>query len=132
MDIFSHGIAGAATGTAFGKPLTGAALAMLPDIMLLGKRRPAPTQLYNVTHSLLFIIITSLIGQLWDYGAFVFWVLISHIILDLPTHGKQWGPCLLYPLQKRFSFGQEWEFFNRSWLTGMLLTIIWSCIWVLI
>lgn len=135
MDIFSHALAGAATGWAFGHPVLGAAVAALPDAVLGLRRRAAPTIAYNLTHSLLGLwaatVVASLFG--WQVAATVFLALLSHLVLDMPTHGPHWAPPLLYPwLPNRFSAGSEWEFFNRSWQRGLNLTLAWVLTWLLV
>lgn len=133
MDVFSHATAGACTGLAFGRPVLGAAIAAAPDLMLLGKRVARPPALYNFTHSLLFLGLATALGMLFDSGLFVAAVLLSHLVLDLPTHGEQWAPPLLYPFRKtRFSMGEEWEFFNVPWIIGFLITLTWCEIWLLL
>ena len=126
MDIVSHAVAGAATGHIFGQPLLGAAIAVLPDLMLFGPRRKEPPFLYDVTHSLLCVVVLGALGGL--LGTWLpLWALLSHLALDLPTHGPRWAPVLAFPLSRqRYSFGEEWEWGSRSWFNGLALTIIWS------
>lgn len=129
MDILSHAAAGAATGALFGQPALGAFVAVVPDIVLLGERRAVPTAAYNWTHSVAFAVACTVwaaaIGSS-HLASLVALCLLSHLVLDLPTHGEQWGPTLLYPYSdKRFSMGEEWEFFNFSWWRGLCLTGIW-------
>lgn len=131
MDIVSHALAGAATGIAFGRPVAGAVFGVMPDLVLGIRRKFSPTPAYDLTHSLSFVFACG--GLWWALGGT--WVavfaLLSHIVLDLPTHGKQWAPVLLYPLhRKRFSYGVEWEWFSISWWRGLVLTIIWSSLWI--
>jgi len=130
MDILSHAIAGACTGAAFGRPGLGAAIAVLPDIPLVGKRRDKPPVIYVVLHSLPFVVVASLVGSLWGFGVLCFFCLLSHIILDLPTHGKRWAPTLLWPWKRKLIYWEEWEFFNKPWMWGLLLTVLWSNLWI--
>jgi membrane-bound metal-dependent hydrolase YbcI (DUF457 family) len=126
MDIVSHAIAGASAGAVFGRPVLGAVFGVIPDVVLGITRKTAPGAAYDVTHSLLFVLAISLLCAKLDTWAPVLAVL-SHIVLDLPTHGSGWAPPLLYPIcQRRFSYGEEWEWFNRSWWRGLVITIIWS------
>jgi hypothetical protein len=128
VDIFSHALAGAATGLPFGHPVLGAVVAALPDAVLGLHRRAAPTTAYNLTHSLLGLwaatVVASLLG--WEVATTVCLALLSHLALDMPTHGKQWAPPLLFPWwHHRFSAGSEWEFFNASWWYGFKITLLW-------
>ena len=132
MDIFSHALAGAATGATFGRPLLGATFAVLPDLVLGIKRVDKPSKVYILTHSLLFVgvvwlILYLYIGQVEACCSAL--ALISHIALDIPTHGSAWAPRLFYPFSDHpFSMsceGEEWEWFNHVWLDGFFLTIAW-------
>lgn len=129
MDIVCHAIAGAAVGYAFNEPLWGAIGGIFPDIVLGIRRRALPTGLYNFTHSVIGVWVMGCAGcWLGDSPAFLL-ALISHVLLDLFTHGPTWAPPLAWPYLGRYSFGQEWEYFNNSWCTGAGLTILWSIIW---
>lgn len=132
MDIVSHAVAGAAVGHAFGQPLLGAAFGILPDIVLGIRRRAAPTAAYNLTHSLPFTAgAGALCALLWATPVPAL-ALLSHLLLDVPTHGKQWAPTLFYPFSsERFGFGEEWEFFSPCWWMGLLITFVWSVAWIL-
>jgi len=133
MDIFTHAAVGAATGAAFGRPVLGALVAMLPDLgyMLHAnflERLRVPPKVYDFGHSLLFVLLASLLAwALFDGGtaAVVGLALLSHLWLDIPTHGPTWGVRLLYPLQWRYGWGVEWEFFNRSWAEGFVWGLVW-------
>lgn len=128
MDVFSHAVAGAASGAVFGRPLLGAMFGVLPDVVLGLRRREFPNALYNLSHSMFFLLPVGLVSVLLGTGAPLLAVL-SHITLDLPTHGGRWAPSLLYPLKaRRYSLGAEWEWFNASWRRGFLLTLIWSAV----
>jgi hypothetical protein len=132
MDIISHAIAGACTGAAFGEPIAGAIWGVLPDLVLGVRRRFHPTILYNITHSLTFIGLCGFIGVM-VFGSWTpAFSLLSHIALDLPTHGTVWAPPLFYPFKRRYSLGKEWEWFSLSWGIGLAITIVWSSIWLLI
>lgn len=127
MDVFSHALAGAATGSLFGHPIAGAFIAAAPDMVLSLKRRENPSILYNITHSILGISAATYIGFLFGVAPLVVACLISHIFLDLPTHGSKWAPPLFYPFWKvRVSMGEEWEWFNASWWVGFGITLLWS------
>lgn len=135
MDAVIHALVGAVTAYSLGAdPTVGAAIAVAPDLPLGIKRKVTPARAYDVTHSGAFAIATSLaalavLGSL--YAHVILACLTSHIVLDLPTHGKIWAPPLLYPLsKKRFSFGEEWEWFNRSWWQGLYLSTAWCMIWI--
>ena len=132
MDIVTHAVTGAATGLVFGRPITGALIAVSPDIVLGIKRRDLPSIAYNVTHSGCFVLLlatgVSLVLSL-ELGLLVAFSLLSHIVLDMNTHGKQWAPPLLYPFNNyRDSYGDDWEWFNRPWWTGLFSAILWSAI----
>lgn len=131
MDIVSHAISGAAMGAAFGRPLEGALFAILPDMVLPIKRIYKPIARYNLSHSLLTIL--PLGAALWAFtGSPVALIaLLSHVALDIPTHGPKFAPTLFYPVsEKRFSYGSDWEFFSPSWWAGLTLTILWSIAWL--
>lgn len=127
MDVFSHAIAGACTGAVVGRPLLGAALAVLPDVAAVGPRRLHPGALYNLTHSLLFLALVPALASLWGFGGLAYFCIVSHLILDMPTHGDDWAPTLMWPSKFRYSIGHdEWEWFNETWWFGLLLTFLWS------
>jgi membrane-bound metal-dependent hydrolase YbcI (DUF457 family) len=131
MDVVSHAIAGACVGQAFGQPVLGAAFGVLPDVVLGVRRQKLPSTAYNATHSLTFVAGAGLAGWLvWGTLAPLLAVL-SHILLDFPTHGPRWAPTLLYPFSsERFGIGSEWEWFNKTWWLGLGLTAIWSLTWL--
>jgi membrane-bound metal-dependent hydrolase YbcI (DUF457 family) len=131
MDIFSHAIVGAATGALFGHPIAGAIAATLPDLVLGIKRKYAPTEWYDLTHSpiptslLLYGPATSFTLD-WQLGVCLVLCYWSHIFLDVFTHGENWAPKLFAPIShKRYSFGDDWEWFNSSWRKGLALSIGW-------
>lgn len=131
MDIFNHALAGAATGSYYGKPIVGACVAIVPDLVLGVSRKLTPPKLYDITHSLIFTAFLGYLYWLYDGTGLIFFVLLSHILLDLPTHGETWAPPLLYPFSnKRFSLGYEWEWFSVSWWVGLLLTFAWIILWI--
>ena len=132
MDIFSHALAGAATGFAFNNPILGAVIAVTPDIPIFGPRKENPPLLYKFTHSILFLIIGVIVGSFYNVGALVFYCLFSHLLLDIPTHGPVWAPRLLWPYGGIMVAAKEWEFFNRTWYYGLALTVTWSTLWILI
>lgn len=125
MDLVTHALTGASTGAVFGRPILGAVLGVLPDLVLPLRRLPAPPLRYAFTHSLLFLLIATAIGVYFELGLLVFFALGSHLVLDVPTHGPTWAPRLLFPTPHRFSGGEEWEFFNDAWHRGFALTLIW-------
>ena len=129
MDLLTHAAVGAATGLPFGRPILGAFAAVVPDLVLGPWRKAAPTPLYDCTHSLWFVAFGGIAACAAGpgVGAVVALALLSHLVLDLPTHGPDWAPPLLLPYSKRrFSFGKEWEFFNSSWYIGLNIATIWS------
>lgn len=136
MDIISHAVAGAATGLAFGDPVLGALVAMFPDIPLLFRERlKKPPEFYVFTHSLFFLFGVSglLIWYDGHLGYLVFFCTLSHLVLDIPTHSSTWAPKLLMPFSNvHFSHFKEWELFNASWYNGLILTIIWCIIWLIV
>lgn len=126
MDIVSHALAGAAAGAVVGHPVAGAVLGVLPDAVLGIKRRQEPNTAYNVTHSLLFVAVCWMLEQMLFGTSVSLIALMSHLLLDIPTHGKKWAPPLLYPFDDiRFSLGEEWEWFSPSWNGGLVITSIW-------
>lgn len=117
MDVISHAVAGASVGSAFGRPVLGAVFGVIPDVVLGIHRKAAPNIGYDFTHSLAFVLVVALVCVTL-LGTWVpVLAVLSHILLDLPTHGLKWAPPLLYPLsRKRYSFGNtEWEWFNYTW-----------------
>ena len=130
MDIVTHAVVGASTGALFGRPVLGALVAAAPDLVLGLQRKVKPTRAYNYTHSALFALACTLAAALlgsWPLGALVGLCLLSHLVLDVPTHGRVWAPPLLYPYSvKRYSmFLYEWEFFNVAWAVGLGVSIVW-------
>ena len=133
MDIISHAVAGAAVGTAFGHPIMGALFGVLPDLVLGVDRHINPPTAYNATHSATFVAGVGLLAGVGLWSVVPALALLSHILLDLPTHGKRWAPPLLYPFsERRYSMGTEWEWFNRSWWQGLALTLAWSLAWLFV
>ncbi len=134
MDIVSHAVAGAAVGAAYGRPVLGAVCGVLPDLVLLTpKRLTLPPARYSATHSALFVAGAGVLGWLAFATVVPLLAVLSHILLDLPTHGRRWGPQLLYPFSHRvYSYGTEWEWFNRSWRQGLVLTLLWSLAWLFV
>ena len=132
MDVISHAIAGAASGYMFGHPILGAAIGVLPDLCLIGKRRVHPTPLYRFTHSLGFMLVLLFLSQLLTNSGDIGWTVAvawaSHVYLDVPTHGSVWAVRLLYPNEDVYYEAEEWEFFNNAWKFGFALTIIWSTV----
>jgi membrane-bound metal-dependent hydrolase YbcI (DUF457 family) len=131
MDIVSHALAGAAAGAAFGRPFLGAFFGVLPDVVLGIKRRAVPSLAYDFTHSLAGLFVLGFVGTLLTGSIVPQIAIISHLVLDIPTHGEQWAPPLLFPFDRhRFSYGgEEWEWFNPVWCFGFLITMVWSSIW---
>lgn len=133
MDIITHAVTGAFTGMVFNRPLAGAIIAVTPDIVLGIRRRALPNFLYNVTHSAGFVLLLATgVWLVYADGSLALLVaaaLASHIVLDMHTHGKDWAPPLLFPLTDyRDSFGNDWEWFNRSWWLGLITATLWSSI----
>jgi len=132
MDIITHAVVGAATGQAFGQPLLGAVIAVLPDLSLTSiKRRSTPTQLYKLVHSPLFIAIICLglyaIGVTQAGLIYAAWM--SHFVLDFFTHGSTFAPRFFYPLSDfHVTEFEEWEFFNYHWWMGLLVSVYWVII----
>lgn len=133
MDIITHAVAGAYTGSFFGHPIAGAIAGIAADLPIMRvKRYPSPPPAYNATHSLAAAVIVGIAGYALYGNAGLFLAYLSHLYLDLFTHGKEWGSMLLYPLPKRFSFMPEWEFFNSSFYLGLFLAVLWSVLLCLI
>ncbi len=135
MDIVTHALTGAATGAAFGRPLLGAVVAVVPDSALwLRPRLARPPALYRAAHTLLAAwsagIITLLLTA--DNGAIagcVLWAWLSHIVLDFFTHAGEWAVRPFYGMSNWHpKIFQEWEWLNRSWWLGLTIAIIWSTI----
>lgn len=134
MDIISHAVAGASVGFAYGRPILGAFCGVFPDLVLGVDRHINPPEPYNATHSLTFVALVGIAGALALGSAVPFLAVLSHIILDYPTHGPRWAPTLFYPMSKaRFGHGlQEWEWGNATWWRGLVLTLIWSLAWLFV
>lgn len=135
MDIITHALAGAATGAAFGRPLLGAVVAVVPDSALwLRPRQARPPAAYRAAHGLLAPCLAGSVAMMLfgpAISALVFFAWLSHIVLDIPTHGADWSPRLFWPDERPvFTKFQEWEWFNRSWWLGLALTAIWSITWL--
>lgn len=135
MDVITHAIAGAATGAAFGRPLLGAVVAVVPDSALwLRPRLACPPAAYRAAHGLLAPCLAGSVAMMLfgpAIAALVFFAWLSHIVLDIPTHGEEWSPRLFWPDGRSVFIGfEEWEWFNRSWWRGLAIAIIWSSIWL--
>lgn len=129
MDIVSHAIAGASVGYAFNEPFHGAVAGIFPDLCLGIKRKAYPTPLYDFTHSVIGVwILGCALCVIGDSPAAMI-ALASHVFLDLFTHGPTWAPMLAWPGYGRYSFGEEWEYFNDSWYRGATITLLWSAAW---
>lgn len=130
MDIVTHVLVGAVSGAVCGLPVpVGGLIAAAPDLPLIGKRRQTPPKLYRFTHSLWFTAIVIpfyLYDTSWGNGALL--ALLSHYVIDLPTHGKLWAPRLLWPSDQILICWREWEFFNTSWFVGLAVSIIWCAL----
>lgn len=130
MDVLSHAAAGAATGSFYGRPLLGALIAVIPDLVLPMQRVLMPPRAYKLTHNLAFVTAAALLSPP-GFRGLVFWCLLSHLFLDFFTHGEEWAPRLLYPWSDaRVSPFGEWEWFNRTWWAGFCLTLNWSIVWL--
>lgn len=135
MDIITHAVVGAITGAAFGHPAIGAFVGVLPDSALwLRPRLALPPTLYRAAHGGLAPLFASavclpFVGLQISLVIFSAWV--SHIILDIPTHGPTWSPRLFWPDERViFDNFEEWEFFNRSWFLGYFISTIWCALWL--
>lgn len=114
----THAVVGACTGNVFGRPFVGAMVAVLPDLVLGVKRRKFPNKAYKITHSWIGLLVCAFAP------GYIFWPYLSHILLDIPTHGKDWAPRLFYPSSICIP-ASEWEFFNISWWIGLILAFLW-------
>lgn len=130
MDIVTHAITGAATGLAFGHPALGAIVAVLPDTVLGVTRRSAPNTAYNVTHAPFPMCIALAVGFApFGLAGCAIAAYISHIVLDLPTHGGRWAPKLFAPFSyRRISIGDDWEYYNGPWWVGAIIATLWSAL----
>lgn len=135
MDIISHAVAGAATGAVFGHPLTGAVVAVLPDLPIFGKRKATPPTLYKFSHSLLAVVLVGLIGSTVGLavGLAAGFAYLSHILLDSITHSETWAPKWLWPSVVNVNPpSDEWEFFNAPWWRGFEITLVYSVLCLLV
>jgi hypothetical protein len=131
MDVFTHALVGAVTGSTWGHPVLGAVVAVLPDLPIwYGKRRATPPAAYKALHSytlaLAFGLLTYLLVGV-AAGATVFACWLSHLALDIPTHGPTWAPRLVWPSDWHLPCKeeQEWEWLNRSWWIGFCYSLFW-------
>lgn len=136
MDLATHALLGAVIGAKLGSPWLGAVVAVLPDVALGARRRALPNAGYNTAHSLLVLISIGGVLAFFPIPVKIYWTIMlawgSHILLDYPTHGKDWAPQTFYPICKtRHSFGGEWEFFNSEWFAGLLFTLCFISLMVL-
>lgn len=129
MDIITHAVVGAASGAVFGHPVVGAIYGVLPDLFASIKRKLEPGPAYRLAHSFTGLSIMLLFwlptGELNLLGA-AFLAYLSHIVLDLTTHGPAFAPRLFWPCGFVLYSGKEWEWFNSSWCFGLLLAFYWS------
>ncbi len=140
MDVVVHAIVGAGTGAAFGRPILGAVVAILPDMPLWFRRRQAkPPYAYALLHSgpmlaymaVLFGLAWGIFGLAWQTPVVVWLAWASHVAIDIPTHAKLWQPKLLWPSEwVVFPQAQEWEFFNGAWWFGLLISSLWLVVMV--
>ena len=91
--------------------------AVLPDVSM-PRREDTPPKAYLWAHSIWPVLLLLPLSS----DASIGW--LSHILLDLLTHGRGFAPRLLYPLAWRIPgpFG-EWEFYNRAWFLGLGVTL---------
>ena len=82
---------------------------LLPDIdhkkSFLGSLLHLPIKHRTLTHSLLFLLLVSIIAMQYNLGLSIglFLGIFSHILLDMAGK-KSKGVCLFYPSKKRYSF----------------------------
>jgi len=117
MDIFIHGLVGTAIGYKFEQPVTGLLFGILPDFVLGIRRKPHPNTLYRITHSFLFALLFILFPV-------AFLSLLSHIFIDIFTHCEEWSPRIVYPHDFHVKIFSEWEYFNKSYILGLFLSLI--------
>lgn len=131
MDILTHALTGAATGYVFGQPIVGAIAGILPDFALFFRARQAsPPPAYCAAHSLLMPFVVGMVSAIFfgiEIGSAVYWAWFSHILLDIPTHSKEWAPQLFWPDKYQlFTRFEEWEWLNESWWRGLFIAALWS------
>lgn len=128
MDIMTHAVVGAATGAVFGNPILGVVIAVMPDVVLGPSRRQKPNAWYNLTHAPIpMLVLLTVVFLPFGYAACAAFAYLSHIVLDLPTHGGKWAPKLFAPFSyRRVSLGDDWEFFSREWWVGLIIASLWS------
>lgn len=88
---------------------------------------PALTQLYNITHSLLFALIIILPAVFYfKLPKSAFFVYIFHIIADILTHTGEWAIQIFYPFKFTIAgFSDAWAWplplMAISWLVLLLI-----------
>lgn len=119
----THAVVGAVAGSLVNQPFVGALAGVLPDAVLGVKRRIHPNIAYKLTHSVLICLACSLtLIEYTPYGVAVLLGWLSHILLDIPTHGKQWAPMPIYPISTfAFRYFNEWEWLDETWFKGLAL-----------
>ncbi len=117
MDVLTHALAGFAIGLKTGQPLTGIAFAIMPDLALGIRRKNEPNTAYRITHSIWFVL-----SFVWWKTAFL--AVLSHIFIDIFTHGSKWNPRLFFPFDFHFSCFKEWEFGNTTYFLGLITTVL--------
>lgn len=128
LDAVTHAVAGAAAALPLGLgwqgAVVGALVGVAPDFALVGRRMAAPPYAYRAAHSgLMLFVVAVLCVQLGNALLFLAW--FSHLLLDAPTHGRQWGLRLWWPWNPAIVHFEEWEFFNRAWWAGLAVAIVW-------
>lgn len=137
MDTATHALLGGVIGASAGvlapqgtEPLVVVAacalVATLPDSPLIAYRTrvPHPPRSYLWAHSIWPVIaIWFCVGPI--YGA----AYLSHILIDIPTHGPAWSARLFYPIRWHFACFEEWEWGNASWRNGLVITILLGFLW---
>jgi hypothetical protein len=119
MDFVSHMLFGYAVDPSI-ESVVGS---ILPDVMLIGKRKADPPESYRWTHSILAVVLASLLDHRLALG------ISSHIILDSVSHGSKWSPRFFYPFSDlHLKSFKEWEFWTVQYFT--ILTIV-ICLFVI-
>lgn len=78
--------------------------------------------LYDATHSI-FLVVTIIGACTLAFGYHIeYWAMLIHVLVDVPSHRRQWfGTRLLWPISR-------WQFNGVSWATREFLLANYTCI----
>lgn len=118
MDALVHGCVGLMLGIKCGDIAGCILFSVISDISFSMGRKEKPDRCYKVLHSIWPIAI------LYPFYPYYAEAMALHIIVDIVCHGNDFAPRLFYPLNYHFWSIGEWEYFNKAWTTGLILSLV--------